>query len=71
MKNIVKFCVANIFVYFWFHTIKPGRIDEKQAPHVNVVVFMRGLPTHAYTRIYFAEETQASRSSNTATLEWT
>jgi protocatechuate 3,4-dioxygenase alpha subunit len=45
---------------FWFHTIKPGRIDDQQAPHVNVIVFMRGLPTHAYTRLYFAEETQAN-----------
>ena len=25
---------------FWFHTIKPGRIDDQQAPHVNVIVWL-------------------------------
>ena len=42
---------------FLFNTIKPGRINSA-APHVNVIVFMRGLQTHAYTRIYFSDEGQ-------------
>lgn len=45
---------------FWFDTIKPGTVDDCQAPHVNVVVFMRGLLTHLYTRIYFSDEAQAN-----------
>ena len=41
---------------FVFDTIKPGVLDDKQAPHINVVVFMRGLLTHVYTRMYFDDE---------------
>ncbi len=41
---------------FIFQTIKPGRVDENQAPHINVCIFARGLPSHAYTRIYFSDE---------------
>lgn len=45
---------------FHFETIKPGPVlgtgDTVQAPHVNVVVFARGMLLHAYTRIYFADE---------------
>jgi len=45
---------------FVFDTVKPGAVDERQAPHVNVIVFMRGLLTHLYTRIYFADEEAAN-----------
>ncbi len=45
---------------FIFDTIKPGSIDGAQAPHVNVVVFMRGLLLHAFTRIYFSDESAAN-----------
>jgi protocatechuate 3,4-dioxygenase alpha subunit len=45
---------------FVFETVKPGAEDDKQAPHVNVIVFMRGLLTHLYTRIYFADEEKAN-----------
>lgn len=42
---------------FFFETIKPGPVpgndDSVQAPHINVVVFARGMLVHAYTRIYF------------------
>lgn len=44
---------------FLFETIKPGGRDG-HAPHINVIVFMRGLLTHAYTRIYFADESAAN-----------
>jgi protocatechuate 3,4-dioxygenase, alpha subunit len=45
---------------FIFDTIKPGSVDGEQAPHINVVVFMRGLPAHAFTRIYFSDEAAAN-----------
>lgn len=45
---------------FVFRTIKPGSVDGRQAPHLNVIVFMRGLLTHAYTRIYFSDERAAN-----------
>ncbi|MCL4766948.1 MAG: protocatechuate 3,4-dioxygenase subunit alpha [Hyphomicrobiaceae bacterium] len=45
---------------FVFDTVKPGAVDGRQAPHVNVVVLMRGLLLHAYTRIYFSDEAEAN-----------
>jgi len=45
---------------FVFHTVKPGSVDGRQAPHVNVIVFARGLLLHAYTRIYFSDEAEAN-----------
>lgn len=43
---------------FWFETVKPASVDGLQAPHVNIAVFMRGLLTHAYTRLYFPDEAE-------------
>ena len=40
---------------FQLDTVKPGAVDDRQAPHINVVVMMRGLLTHAFTRIYFSD----------------
>lgn len=45
---------------FVVETIKPGRVDAESAPHIDVIVFMRGLLMHAYTRIYFEEEVEAN-----------
>jgi protocatechuate 3,4-dioxygenase alpha subunit len=45
---------------FAFETIKPGAIGDGQAPHVNVILFMRGLLSHVYTRIYFDDEAAAN-----------
>jgi len=45
---------------FQFQTIKPGSDDGIQAPHVNFIVFMRGMLTHAYTRLYFSDEAEAN-----------
>ncbi len=45
---------------FQFDTIKPGTVDGVQAPHINMVVQMRGLLNHAFTRIYFADEAAAN-----------
>ena len=41
---------------FWFDTIRPGAADAAQAPHLNVIVTMRGMLSHAYTRVYFPDE---------------
>ncbi len=41
---------------FWFDTIKPGKVEPGQAPHLNVIVSMRGMLLHAFTRIYFPDE---------------
>jgi len=38
-----------------FTTVRPGVIGE-QAPHINVILFMRGSLLHLYTRIYFDDE---------------
>ena len=45
---------------FEFETIKPGRIGN-EASHINVIVLMRGLLTHAFTRIYFSDEEEANQ----------
>jgi protocatechuate 3,4-dioxygenase alpha subunit len=45
---------------FVFDTVKPGSIDGRQAPHINVVVLMRGMLMHAFTRVYFSDEPAAN-----------
>ena len=45
---------------FIFDTIMPGRLDAHQAPHIGVILFMRGLLVHLYTRIYFDDEATAN-----------
>jgi len=47
---------------FIFDTVKPGAVGEGHAPHLNVVVFMRGLLSHAYTRMYFSDEAEANET---------
>lgn len=39
---------------FRFTTIRPGRVSADEAPHVNLIVTMRGLLLHTFTRLYFA-----------------
>ncbi len=45
---------------FRFHTIRPGTVvtleGTSQAPHIVVLLFMRGLLKHLVTRIYFAND---------------
>jgi protocatechuate 3,4-dioxygenase alpha subunit len=40
-----------------FETVFPGRVPDDrgvpQSPHINVIVFARGLCSHLFTRIYF------------------
>ena len=53
---------------FRFDTIRPGipKADDCNggmpagAPHINVIVLMRGMLVHAFTRIYFPDETVAN-----------
>lgn len=44
---------------FEFKTIKPGSVNG-QAPFIDMIVFMRGLLSHQYTRIYFEDEAAAN-----------
>jgi protocatechuate 3,4-dioxygenase, alpha subunit len=43
-----------------FETIRPGRVPDdrggRQAPHINLCLFARGILRHLYTRIYFADD---------------
>jgi len=54
-----------------FVTTQPGRVRgrtaELQAPHINMIVFMRGILVHAYTRIYFSDEQEFNDSDNVLT----
>ena len=45
---------------FIVETVKPGRVSPTEAPHVNVIVTMRGMLLHTFTRIYFEDEAQAN-----------
>ena len=45
---------------FAFRTIKPGRGDDGLAPHVDMIVTMRGLLGHVFTRLWFDDEPQAN-----------
>ncbi|MDP2697671.1 protocatechuate 3,4-dioxygenase subunit alpha [Thalassospira sp.] len=41
---------------FVFDTVKPGVVADGGAPFVNVIVFMRGMLVHAFSRIYFSDD---------------
>ena len=49
---------------FSFETVKPGPVQGRnnvpQAPHINVTIFIQGLDTHLFTRLYFADEPEAN-----------
>ncbi|WGS54387.1 protocatechuate 3,4-dioxygenase subunit alpha [Paraburkholderia sp. D15] len=45
---------------FIVETIKPGRVSQDEAPHLNVILTMRGMLLHTFTRIYFEDETGAN-----------
>jgi protocatechuate 3,4-dioxygenase alpha subunit len=44
---------------FVFSTLKPAA-PANAAPFINVVVLMRGLLSHVYTRLYFEDEAEAN-----------
>ena len=43
-----------------FHTVKPAAQAEGEAPHIDMIVMMRGQLLHAFTRVYFADESAAN-----------
>lgn len=45
---------------FRFETIKPGSPGAGEAPHLNLILFARGLLSHLYTRVYFSDEAAAN-----------
>ncbi|TAL56439.1 protocatechuate 3,4-dioxygenase subunit alpha [Pandoraea sp.] len=45
---------------FVLHTIKPGADGTGSAPHLDVILLMRGMLLHAFTRIYFDDEPEAN-----------
>lgn len=42
---------------FVFYTQKPASVNG-QAPHLSIIVFMRGQLIHSYTRLYFSDEAE-------------
>jgi protocatechuate 3,4-dioxygenase alpha subunit len=53
-------CLSGPDGRFQFTTVKPGRVDDDQAPHIDVSVFARGLLQRLVTRIYFPDEPAAN-----------
>lgn len=57
---------------YTFKTVKPGMVafdeDKMQAPHINVRLFSRGLLIHAYTRLYFSDESEANEQDEILNL---
>jgi protocatechuate 3,4-dioxygenase alpha subunit len=49
-------CATDAQGRYHFATIKPGRVDDAQAAHASLAVFARGIPSHAFTRVYFSDE---------------
>ena len=47
---------------FKFQTFKPGKIDSNSAPHINIIVFARGILNHLFTRIYFPDEEEENNN---------
>jgi protocatechuate 3,4-dioxygenase alpha subunit len=52
---------TNVEHRYTFTTIKPGRAGSQSAPHINVILFMRGSLRHLYTRLYFSDEQEANQ----------
>lgn len=47
---------------FSFRSVKPGSPGDGVAPHINMIVFARGMLSHAFTRIYFSDEGPANQA---------
>jgi protocatechuate 3,4-dioxygenase alpha subunit len=52
---------------FAFTTVKPGSV-EGQAPHLEMLVFARGLLKQVLTRVYFADEAEANEADSVLSL---
>jgi protocatechuate 3,4-dioxygenase, alpha subunit len=59
-------CATDSEGRFEFLTVKPGQVpgpdDRRQAPHIDVSVFARGLLKRLVTRIYFPDEAAANEA---------
>lgn len=58
-------CATDAAGTFRFWTVKPGRVpaatgEARQAPHITLTIFARGLLKHLVTRVYFADESTAN-----------
>jgi protocatechuate 3,4-dioxygenase, alpha subunit len=45
---------------FVVETVKPGRASPGEAPHIDVILTMRGMLLHTFTRIYFEDQAQSN-----------
>ncbi len=52
---------------FIFYTIKPKSVNG-QAPHLTLIVFMRGQLLHSYTRLYFEDEKELNETDEVLNL---
>jgi protocatechuate 3,4-dioxygenase alpha subunit len=43
-----------------FTTVKPGRVDDEQAPHIGITLFCRGILQRLISRVYFPDEVGAN-----------
>ena len=50
----------NVDSSYSFTTIKPGAVNASDAPYISMIISMRGLLTHTYTRLYFSDEAQTN-----------
>jgi protocatechuate 3,4-dioxygenase alpha subunit len=41
---------------FVFRTVRPGATQDGQAPHIDVILTLRGVLNHLFTRIYFEDD---------------
>jgi protocatechuate 3,4-dioxygenase alpha subunit len=55
-------CCTDAEGAYEFLTVKPGPVDDRQAPHLEVSVFARGLMQRCWTRCYFPDEQAANAS---------
>jgi len=46
---------------FKFITYKPGKVEKNLAPHINIIVFARGILNHLFTRMYFSDEEEDNK----------
>ncbi len=46
---------------FTFLTVKPGAPGAASAPHINIILFMRGSLRQLHTRLYFSDEATANQ----------
>jgi protocatechuate 3,4-dioxygenase alpha subunit len=64
-RGFGRVCTDNEGCYA-FTTVLPGQVPGRgntlQAPHINVIVFARGLLKHLVTRIYFADQAAANEA---------